>query len=229
MELKRNIITVYKTSSTMDLSKELSKTFLPPFIVRAFIQTKGRGQYERKWQSTYGGLYFTEVLDLDNILGFSTFLSIPILRVLRKYVEEVKVKWPNDIVIEKKKLGGILVEKSNLTYAGIGLNVQNDVRDVINSSISLKDFIDIDEETIFWAILEEESNLIDEFVENGFRNFKKEYEENLAILNKKIKVDLGHNIVEGVVVGVGFSGELILDENGKIIDIYSGSVVSFYE
>ncbi len=229
MELKRNIITVYETSSTMDLAKEFSKIFLPPFIVRAFIQTKGRGQYERKWQSTYGGLYFTEVLDLNNILGFSTFLSIPILRVLKRFVEKVKVKWPNDIVIEKKKLGGILVEKSNFTYAGIGLNVQNDVKDFVNFSVSLKDFVDIDKETIFWAILEEESNLIDKFFENGFKNFKKEYEENLAILNKKTKVNLGYKVVEGVVVGVGNSGELLLDENGKITDIFSGSIVNFYE
>ncbi|MEF3244533.1 MAG: biotin--[acetyl-CoA-carboxylase] ligase [Caldisericaceae bacterium] len=229
MELKRNVVIVYETSSTMDLAKELSNTFLPPFIVRSFIQTKGRGQYERKWQSTYGGLYFTEVLNLNNILGFSTFLSIPILRVLKRYVEKVKVKWPNDIVIEKKKLGGILVEKSNLTFAGIGLNIQNDVKDVINSSISLKDFINIDKETIFWAILEEENNLINDFFKHGFRNFKREYEENLAILNRKTKVDLGYKIVEGVVVGVGVFGELLLDENGKMIDIFSGSIVNFYD
>lgn len=49
-------------------------------------------------------------------------------------------------------------------YAGIGLNIQNNVRNFVGVAIFFNDFINIDEETFFWEILDEESKLIDEFL-----------------------------------------------------------------
>jgi len=102
-----------------------------------------------------------------------------------------------------------LVEKSNFTYAGIGLNIENDVYKLNDIAVSLKDFVKVSKEEIFWEILEEEGLFLDEFLANGFKIFVKEYQENLAILNEKVKVDVGSLVEEGIVVGVGSSGELI--------------------
>jgi BirA family biotin operon repressor/biotin-[acetyl-CoA-carboxylase] ligase len=228
MEFFKSIVYMYEASSTMDVAKNLSNFFEIPFAIRASVQSAGRGQYGRKWSSSLGGLFFTEVLDLKNILGFSTFLSIPIIRVLREYVPEIKVKWPNDIVLGRKKLAGILVEKSNYVFAGVGINISNDISEVESISVRLSDFSTVEPEQIFIEILEMQSILMPIFLESGFESFREEYNKNLIFLGEKIKVDVGH-IIEGTVIGVGKNGELILKTIDGIKEVYSGSVVNFYQ
>lgn len=219
---------MYEATSTMDVAKDLSNFLELPLVLRASFQSDGRGQYGRKWYSSLGGLFFTEVLDLKNILGFSTFLSIPIVRVLRKYVPQVKVKWPNDIVLGRKKLAGILVEKSNYVFAGVGINISNDVSEVKDISARLSDFSSVEPERIFIEILKMQSILMPLFLESGFKSFTEEYNENLIFLGEKIRVDVG-DIIEGIVIGVGKNGELILQTKDGIKEVYSGSIVNFYQ
>jgi BirA family biotin operon repressor/biotin-[acetyl-CoA-carboxylase] ligase len=213
----------------MDLAKKLKNFFNPPFVLQSNIQRFGRGQYGRSWNSNFGGLYFTEVLSLEQILGFSTFLSIPIIRVLKRYVNSVKVKWPNDIVVGRKKLGGILIEKSDYVYAGIGINVSNKVSEEFKKiSARLSDFSEVNELHLFYEILDEEENLINEFLRNGFKNFVNEYNENLIFLNDEIELE-SNNIYRGIVEGVGIYGELILKTRDKVERIFSGTVLNFYK
>lgn len=228
MEYFKSIIIVHECDSTMDLGRKLSEFISPPFVVRSDIQTLGRGQYGRIWRSSYGGLYFTEVLPLENVLGFSTFISIPIIRVLRKYVKEVGVKWPNDIVVNRKKLGGILVEKSKFTNTGIGINVKNELHEFDLIATKVSNFSSVEVDTLFFEILEEESILIDEFIKYGFKAFKEEYEGYLVFLKERIKVE-SSEIYEGLVLGVGDSGELLLYTERGIQRIFSGTVLNYYE
>ncbi|MGB9769127.1 MAG: biotin--[acetyl-CoA-carboxylase] ligase [Caldisericum sp.] len=229
MKYFNEIITVFECDSTMDLAKKLKNFFNPPFVLQSNIQRFGRGQYGRSWNSNFGGLYFTEVLSLEQILGFSTFLSIPIIRVLKRYVNSVKVKWPNDIVVGRKKLGGILIEKSDYVYAGIGINVSNKVSEEFKKiSARLSDFSEVNELHLFYEILDEEENLINEFLRNGFKNFVNEYNENLIFLNDEIELE-SNNIYRGIVEGVGIYGELILKTRDKVERIFSGTVLNFYE
>lgn len=228
MEYFKLIITVEETTSTMDLAKLLTGSINPPFVVRALKQTEGRGQYGRSWISNVGGLFFTEVLSLNNVLGFSTFLAIPIVRVIKRYVKEVKIKWPNDIVVNRKKLGGILVENSVYTYAGIGINVSNDVGIFENIATRVSSFSSVNPLRLFYEILEEESSIIEEFLKNGFRKFVDEYNEHLAILGEFVKID-APNLLEGLVVSVGENGELLLKNNNEIVRVFSGSIIDFYK
>ncbi|MFU2157877.1 biotin--[acetyl-CoA-carboxylase] ligase [Caldisericum sp. AR60] len=229
MKYFNEIITVFECDSTMDLAKKLKNFFNPPFVLQSNIQRFGRGQYGRSWNSNFGGLYFTEVLSLEQILGFSTFLSIPIIRVLKRYVNSVKVKWPNDIVVGRKKLGGILIEKSDYVYAGIGINVSNKVSEEFKKiSARLSDFSEVNELHLFYEILDEEENLINEFLRNGFKNFVNEYNENLIFLNDEIELE-SNNIYRGIVEGVGIYGELILKTRNKVERIFSGTVLNFYK
>ncbi|MGB9832867.1 MULTISPECIES: biotin--[acetyl-CoA-carboxylase] ligase [Caldisericum] len=229
MKYFNEIITVFECDSTMDLAKKLKNFFNPPFVLQSNIQRFGRGQYGRSWNSNFGGLYFTEVLSLEQILGFSTFLSIPIIRVLKRYVNSVKVKWPNDIVVGRKKLGGILIEKSDYVYAGIGINVSNKVSEEFKKiSARLSDFSEVNELHLFYEILDEEENLINEFLRNGFKNFVNEYNENLIFLNDEIELE-SNNIYRGIVEGVGIYGELILKTRDKVERIFSGTVLNFYK
>ncbi|BAL81168.1 biotin--[acetyl-CoA-carboxylase] ligase [Caldisericum exile] len=229
MEYFKTIATIFECDSTMDFARTVKYLINPPFVVRSYIQRSGRGQYGRVWSSSLGGLYFTEVLHLDNILGFSTFLSIPIIRVLKKYVNDVKVKWPNDIVIGRKKLAGILVEKSDFVYSGVGINISNEIdNEFIKTSTRLSDYAKVNETDLFYEILEEEERVIGEFFKNGFKNFVKEYNENLVFLRNEIEVE-SNGVIRGIVEGVGEYGELILRTKDKIEKIFSGTILNFYK
>jgi len=228
MRYFKKLITVYETESTMELAKEIAKFVEPPFVLRAYRQSKGRGQYGRFWYSPMGGLYFTEVVQLENILGFSTFLSIPVVRVLRKYVEDVQVKWPNDIVVGRRKLGGILVNRSDYTYAGIGINVKNDLGPYGENSTRIFDFSSVDIELLFLEILDEEEHLLKEFVEGGFKSFVEEYNSYLAFLKKPVQIESKGRVVSGIVTSTGENGELLLETVNGIESVFIGTVIGFY-
>ncbi len=144
--------TVYReeVSSTMDLAKELARKGCPAFTtVVAGRQAQGRGRLRRVWSSEEGGLYFTVVLRPRLPVLWSSrvnFLaSFTLASILRQgYGVEAGLKWPNDILVEGRKLCGLLSEMEsegeqvNFINIGIGLNVNNDPPAVQPPAVSLK-------------------------------------------------------------------------------------------
>ncbi|BAY85442.1 biotin acetyl-CoA carboxylase ligase [Calothrix parasitica NIES-267] len=106
-------------------------------VVIAAQQTSGRGQWGRQWLSQEGGLYlsfgFSPQLDIN--LGYQLTLATAwgIAEQLRKYGIDVEIKWPNDLVLDSRKLGGILTEtkvragKITQAVIGVGINWKNPV------------------------------------------------------------------------------------------------------
>ena len=94
-------------------------------------QTKGRGQWNRKWYSGEGGAWFTLAIelekneDMDKYKDLTINIANIIISILKKVVKlDYKIKYPNDIYVNGKKLAGILVEKiDDYLYIGIGINV----------------------------------------------------------------------------------------------------------
>ena len=224
----KTIIKVHEIESAMDFAKNLFENVKPPFIVVADIQKKGRGQYKKEWESPYGGLWFTEVLEINTPLGLSTYISIPIMRILKKYVQDVKIKWPNDILVENKKIAGILIEiKGNIAFIGIGINVENEIPDELKEiAISLKEKVCLSKNSIFNEIIKEQENLNDVFLKIGFKGFKEEYEKNLILINKEVTIK-NETTINGVVKGVTEDGELILKNKNNEIKISHGTVISY--
>lgn len=107
------------------------------YVVIAAEQTAGRGQWGRKWVSSRGGLYlsygFVPKLDINSGYQLTLASAWGIAEQLRKYGIEVEIKWPNDLVLDGRKLGGILTETkvrtSKITQAviGVGINWTNPV------------------------------------------------------------------------------------------------------
>ncbi len=121
--------------STNDWAKKELKTFARDKItlVTAGMQTAGRGQYGRTWFSPkgvniYGTFCFFIEPEEQNPLSLTHVLAISTIRVLEKYGVTGRVKWPNDILVNKKKIAGILCETTSLeslysVVIGIGLNI----------------------------------------------------------------------------------------------------------
>ena len=200
-------------------------------------QTKGRGRNSKEWQSPkYENIYmsvsFSTNQDLKFFSSFSLVTAISVQKALTKHKFDTKIKWPNDIYINSKKVGGILIEtvskdKNNIVVVGIGLNV------------FMKSNSKIDRE---WTslILENESKSIDRnkiisdianelvidkktFEEKGFGVFSDKFNE-LNILKNK-KVSLSNSQYEDVVaLDVNEDGSLNLKTKGEISKIFSGEV-----
>ncbi|MFN6516425.1 MAG: biotin--[acetyl-CoA-carboxylase] ligase [Nostoc sp. CreGUA01] len=108
-------------------------------VVIATSQTAGRGQWGRQWISPIGGLYLSLAISLDQKIEATdsyqlTFASAwGIASQMRQHNVDVEIKWPNDLVLNSRKLGGILTEtkvnKGQITQAiiGVGINWANPV------------------------------------------------------------------------------------------------------
>jgi BirA family transcriptional regulator, biotin operon repressor / biotin---[acetyl-CoA-carboxylase] ligase len=106
---------------------------LPPWsAVVAAHQTNGRGQRERQFTSDLGGLYLTAVLPFDGNAaawrGFALAIGRGVMEALTANgVDDLRLRWPNDLMIGPRKVGGILVEQggTGTLLVGIGINITN--------------------------------------------------------------------------------------------------------
>ncbi len=136
--------------STMEKARQLAQKGCPEMsVVVADQQSGGRGRLQRQWISIQGGLYFTVVLrpriELPNIARVNFQVAAIVARILRTlYHVNAGTKWPNDILIDGKKVCGMLSEVSaegDMTAyinIGIGLNLNNTPPADVASATSIK-------------------------------------------------------------------------------------------
>jgi BirA family biotin operon repressor/biotin-[acetyl-CoA-carboxylase] ligase len=101
--------------------------------VRANRQTAGRGRFQRSWISDAGGLWLSGVAPIDlrapDSRAFPLAVGLAVCDALRGLgVKELRMRWPNDVLVEDRKLAGLLIDqfRPGLAVAGIGINVGNE-------------------------------------------------------------------------------------------------------
>ncbi|MDX2080191.1 MAG: biotin--[acetyl-CoA-carboxylase] ligase [Terrimicrobiaceae bacterium] len=117
-----------ETRSTNDIARALH----PWNAVRAGVQSSGRGRFGRQFVSNRGGLWLSAVLPADGPpaqwSGFSLMVGVHLVRMLEAWsVPGARLRWPNDLMAGRKKLGGLLIEQAvpGSWVVGFGLNVSN--------------------------------------------------------------------------------------------------------
>ena len=154
MLLDAPIIELDTIDSTNNYAMRLldADTAQPGLTITAATQTQGKGQRGNSWQDEPGASLLMSIIThppygLDNQFLFSAAAAVAVANVLQKLSEtaDVRIKWPNDIIINDKKAGGILLENiirgSQWTYGivGVGLNVlQDSFPPELPNAISLK-------------------------------------------------------------------------------------------
>jgi len=194
--LDRELSVVVKESvpSTNDYLFDLvknSETLLPKMALLAEIQTAGKGRQGRVWVSPPGSislsLYWPFNRTLEQMYGLSLVVGIAVARVLLSNgLDDVKLKWPNDIFWQERKLGGILIEtRQNRvgivdTIIGIGLNVQD--MDAYSEQINQKHVgletalqHKIYRSKLVAQLLVELDKVLNEFAQGGFEVFVDEW------------------------------------------------------
>ncbi len=197
--------------------------------VFAKVQTKGKGRGENKWFSPPGGLWFSIMIKkFPSTKGaLSQLCCVVIADVLEKYKLNVELKWPNDIIFDLKKLGGILIERINESFIiGIGLNLNIklltfplDLREnVITSLEVLKKEIPI--EKVCLEILKNMNQWI--------KDLNRVYLRYLGLncdLGRKVKLISPKGEIIGQVIRIEKEGGILIRSEGKENTYYSGSLI----
>lgn len=210
-----------EVDSTMDIARDLARRGCPDFsVVIAGSQKQGRGRLRRSWHSSEGGLYFTVVLRppippvLSPRVNFCASLSLA--QTLRRlFGIEAVVKWPNDILVDDRKLCGMLsemeAEADRVAYinVGVGLNANNDPTGVEPGAVALKEILDrpVPRKKILTEFLDAFETRLKK---PDFDNVVKEWKEYTITLNRNVKIVTTNETSEGRAVDVDENGSLIL-------------------
>ena len=200
-------------------------------------QTKGRGRNLKRWQSPkyeniYMSLSFSSSHELKNFSSFSLVSALAIHNVLMRQNIFTEIKWPNDIYLNDKKIGGILIEtlakgKENLIVVGIGLNVfMENNTEIERDWTSLKlefENIKIDRNEIISEIAKEVLLMKSNFEKKGFDDFVKDFNKLNFLKDKKVFLS---NLVnkEGTALDINSDGSLNVRIGNHIKKISSGEV-----
>ena len=232
-----NTIRLPTIESTNTYAQELIKRKKPPegTVVIADEQSQGRGQRGNFWVSEPGkNLTFSLILYPTNLAAENRFLLTQVISLaLVDFIEretnslqKIKIKWPNDIYLEDKKIAGILIENSlrgNDIYTsviGIGLNVNQEIFDELNA-ISLKKFLGKNFDLL--NCLKHLCSAIEarylQFINKNFNSLNADYHQKLYRLNENITFEIAKKLVVGKITGVSNEGELLVKtlENTKLL------------
>lgn len=184
-------------------------------MVQADKQTAGRGRMDRSWESPPGNLYFSLCTKRTDLLPLRA--SIAVAQSLEDMGISPSLKWPNDVIVDEKKICGILTEIVNdRGIIGIGLNVRSAP---IEDSICISDLLDI-EVSLDDMMKKIISNFYDiDDVLDIYRCFSSTIGEHV-----RIKTTGGGS--EGVAVDIDGKGRLVLENGEKFI---SGDVIHLRE
>jgi len=231
--------------STNSYAKEmLKKEIKGEFLVLAEEQTGGRGRLQRNWYSPKGkGIWMSLVK--ENFLSNSEFGLISIISSLsvfnslfKLYKIRAKLKWPNDVLYENKKLCGILTEgfKNNnkITHfiIGIGMNIYQDKydypEDLKNAAVSLIEILPqkIKREQIITSIVNEINAYFDFLKDGKIDLIIYKWKKNCYNLGRKISVRTGRKNIIGKFRDIDNTGKMVIETfDNNILTVNSGEVV----
>jgi BirA family transcriptional regulator, biotin operon repressor / biotin---[acetyl-CoA-carboxylase] ligase len=236
-------IAYFKTlSSTNIKAKELAEGGADEgALIIAEAQTEGRGRRGRSWLSPAGhGIYATLVLrpamSPAGAPRITLMTAVAVAEALLSLLElDIKIKWPNDIMVKGKKLAGILTEIStemdsiNYIVVGLGLNVNApDFPKELEkraTSILIETGRSFSRIKLLRAYLEQFEKYYKMFTSNHFKPIMQRWKELSGIIGQEIIVDVVGQSHRGLVVDIDDDGVLILkDSDGIIHRIFSGDV-----
>lgn len=209
--------------STMDEAMRLARDGCPEFtVVVADRQTKGRGRLQRMWHSGAGGLYFTMVLRPRIPTAESALINLAAAVDMAEILDDrygihPQLKWPNDLLVDGRKLCGILsqmaAEPDRIDYVnlGIGVNVHNDTREVEPPAVSVAALAGgpvsrADILAAFWDRFERR------MISGGMNDVVAQWRQRAVTLGRRVRVQTLNEVFEGKAVDVEANGALVLED-----------------
>ncbi len=219
-------------TSTNDKAKEQSNLATKPLVISAICQTKGRGRRGRTWVSKEGNLFFSQLLSFPMPLSDLVFISsLSVAKAILEIAPQlaVKIKWPNDVLIDGKKVCGILLETGENATAiiGIGINLRQSpsADDILYPTTALGDLgVEISRDKFLKIYLQHFNYWTDIRLKQSFEPIRSAWLELAAFLDEKITVNCTAKNISGIFKGIDEQGLLLLKQEEKIIYIAAGDV-----
>jgi BirA family biotin operon repressor/biotin-[acetyl-CoA-carboxylase] ligase len=239
--LEKRIHYFPEIGSTMDAARELAKKGAGEgTIVIAEAQTRGRGRLSREWLSPEGGIYFTFVLRPRISPAYAPRInlmaSVAVAATIRKLLGlKAELKWPNDVLIEGRKVCGILAEMDaemdvvNFVNVGIGINANTSIpqfektvtslKDALGREISRKEFLNV----LLMEIERQQPLLMK-------TDLLEEWKKLSVTLNKDVRIVAPGEVIVGRAIDIDTTGALIIKErNGSVKKAMAGDCIHLRE
>jgi BirA family biotin operon repressor/biotin-[acetyl-CoA-carboxylase] ligase len=233
-----NLVVLDSVDSTNNYAVSIAKETNTATAVVALEQTMGRGTKGRSFFGKSGeGLYFSLLLypkASPKMLSLATpAAAVAVVRALREVAKlDTKIKWVNDIVVEDKKLCGILSESKlqqdadGPAYLVIGIGINTDIKqfpqELAGSAVSLHQYrADVDIEQLCAQII---LNLQDLVAALPDRSFMREYRASSSVLGRYVYFDLGGAKTMGKAIEINDEGNLVVEIEDKRYIVTAGDV-----
>tara|TARA_B100001248_G_scaffold38082_1_gene24385 strand:- start:6729 stop:7478 length:750 start_codon:yes stop_codon:yes gene_type:complete len=223
-----NLVVLNDVDSTNTFIKSLQSKKILDLVV-AEKQSAGRGRRGNAWDSPkIGNIYMSLRFEVsETIPALSLVTGLIVKKAIHEVSKDINVllKWPNDLILNQRKAGGILVEfdkdnKINNFIVGIGINIESDVAN--DSWIGLKE---IDNEIDRSKIIIKIASAFEKIAsgKGDFKDWQSEWEKHCVHMHKKITLNLSDsNKVEGIFEGINHNGEMLLSNENGILTFNSG-------
>jgi BirA family biotin operon repressor/biotin-[acetyl-CoA-carboxylase] ligase len=236
------VMILEKTASTNDVLKTQTKYNRKLIACLAETQTAGKGRMHRTWHSPFGSNIYLSLLvpfeqDISTLSGLSLVAALALCEALEKHVEfgasPLKIKWPNDLIVDDKKLAGILVEcevESNgycQVIFGIGLNVnmcdagENNIDQAWTSLVNITADT-FDRNPIAVDIIDVLIDYLVRFSQHGFQHFIDAWNQRDYLSGQDIQIRSGGEDIEGTCYGINDYGHLKINTKDGAKAISSG-------
>lgn len=203
-------------------------------VVAAREQTQGRGRLDREWFSSVGAnLTFSILLrgkfSPRQLPSASMAAAVAVAELLEAEGLKPSLKWPNDVLVNGKKICGILSEGiPGGVIIGIGLNVNMQNAEHIDqpaTSVLIATGRRSDVDELLGRLLKRLSVRLDEWTQGGFAKVRKSWEAKIPNIGNPVTVRNGAAVLIGILEGFGTDGELLLrDKTGVISPVWAGDL-----
>ncbi|MTH48898.1 bifunctional biotin--[acetyl-CoA-carboxylase] ligase/biotin operon repressor BirA [Intestinirhabdus alba] len=206
----------------------------------AEYQQAGRGRRGRKWFSPFGAnLYLSMFWRLEQgpaaAMGLSLVIGIVMAEVLRELgADRVRVKWPNDLYLQDKKLAGILVELTGKTGdaaqivigAGINMAMRRVEEDMVTQGwINLQEAgVFLDRNTLAAKLIHELRAALQLFEQEGLAPWLSRWEKLDNFIHRPVKLIVGDKEITGISRGIDAQGALLLEQDGVVKPWLGGEI-----
>ncbi len=228
--------------STNEVLKQKGDNFSEIAVCACEDQPGGKGRRGRTWQSSkHKGVYVSFLLKppiaTADAFKITILAAIAQVRAIRETTGlDTKIKWPNDVVIDDKKISGTLTELSadfdgiNHIVCGVGINVNQSIDDFSNdikekaTSLRIKKGAAIDRLQLFAAFIDAMIDCYSRFKQEGLAPFLAEYTEYSACFGKEVAIISDKETLTGKVIGFDKNGMLLLKTSEETKHIMAGEV-----
>jgi len=211
------VIRLTRVTSTQDFAEAIHDMIEEKeFVVVAEEQTKARGRFGRAWYSPKGGLWVTYVMkdfEAERVPDLTLANALAIRKALEKYVN-AKIRWPNDVVVNDKKIAGVLVEaiaRGDKATAFVGFGVDTNVtefpKDVRATSVLLETGKPLDNDELMFEII----SLTKEYLRLNLSQLAKELDNYSSLNGREVRISGEGWEKRCKALFVDFMGRLVTD------------------